>query len=273
MGITLDFTGKTVLVIGAGRGLGKSIALMFADCGADVYIGSRNTAQCEQAVEELKAKGVRAGYTKCDVAVPGDVEKLTADAVSFGGGKLDVVINAAGVMSMEDILYTSAPEMSRLLNINVVGTANVIKYALGVMRPQKSGVLLLLSSVAGRGGGTVAQVYGASKAAVISLTQSAAKMVAAEGIRVNSIAPGIIHTEMWDEILMAMANGWKPGGRRDFSREELDALWKASVESTIPTKTAQTEEDIAWGTVFLASDYARQITGQTLAIDGGITMV
>lgn len=271
MAMTIDFSGKTVLITGAGRGLGKDMALQFADCGADVYIGNRKEEQGLETVKEIEAMGQRAGFTRCDVSKEEDVAKLVADAVAFGGGKLDVIVNAAGVMSVQDLMYTDDAEMQRLLNINVVGVANVLKHGLKVMQPQKSGNIIIVSSIAGRDGGSMLQIYGASKAAATSLIQSGAKMGAPYGVRVNGILPGIIRTAMWDEILDGMARGWNPENKTEITPEMRDDLWEKSVGAMIPLGHGQSGKDIAYATVFMASDYAKEITGECLAIDGGST--
>ena len=273
MGMNIDFTGKTVLVTGAGRGLGKAMALLFADCGANVYLGNRKEDQGMETVREIEAKGRKAGFTRCDVAKEEDVERLVNDAVAFGNGKLDVFVNAAGVITLQDLMYASDEEHKRVLDINVIGTANALKYGLKVMEKQKSGNIVTVSSIAGRQGLPMLQMYCASKAAVISLTQSAAKMAAPYGVRVNSIAPGIIRTAMWEEILDGMGTGFNPANKNTTTAEEREAMWKNSIESMIPLGRPQKEEDIAYATVFIASSFASEITGQVLTIDGGNTMV
>ena len=168
MAMNIDFTGKTVLITGAGRGLGKEMAIQFAGCGANVYLGNRKVDQGEETVAELEAMGVRAGFTKCDVAVEEDVEKLIADAVEFGGGKLDVIVNAAGVICLQDLMYIKPEEVERLFSINVGGTVNMLKHGLKVLEGQKSGNFITVSSIAGRDGMNMLQAYSASKAAVIA---------------------------------------------------------------------------------------------------------
>lgn len=273
MGLNIDFTGKTVLVTGAGRGLGKSMALTFADCGANVYLGNRKEDQGMETVREIEAKGRKAGFTQCDVSKEEDVKQLIDDAVAFGNGKLDVFVNAAGVISIEDLMYTTDEEVKRLFDINVLGTIHALKHGLPIMQQQKSGNIVTVASIAGRGGMAMLQAYCASKAAVISLTQSAARMAAPYGVRVNSIAPGIIRTSMWEEILDGMAHGWNPDNKSKLDPEEREKLWNQSVKNMIPMQHAQQPEDIAWATAFIASDLAREITGQVLAVDGGTTMV
>ena len=271
MAMNIDFTGKKVLVTGGGRGLGKEMALQFAGCGANVYIANRKEDQGLATVKEIEALGVKGGFTKCDVAVEEDVKKLIADAAAFGGGKIDVIVNAAGVISLQDMMHTTTEEVQRLFNINVVGTVHMIKHGLAHLEANKGGNMILVSSIAGRDGMGMLQTYSASKAAVTSLMQSAAKHAAPYGVRVNAILPGIIRTAMWEEILEGMNNGWDPEVHNELTPEKREELWNASVKSMIPLGHDQKEEDIAWATVFLASDFAREITSQALCIDGGTT--
>ena len=146
----------------------------------------------------------------------------------------------------------------------------MIKHGLAHLEANKGGNMILVSSIAGRDGMGMLQTYSASKAAVTSLMQSAAKHAAPYGVRVNAILPGIIRTAMWEEILEGMNNGWDPEVHNELTPEKREELWNASVKSMIPLGH-QKEEDIAWATVFLASDFAREITSQALCIDGGTT--
>ena len=194
MAMNIDFTGKTVLITGAGRGLGKEMAIQFAGCGANVYLGNRKVEQGEETVAELEAMGVRAGFTKCDVAVEEDVEKLIADAVEFGGGKLDVIVNAAGVICLQDLMYIKPEEVERLFSINVGGTVNMLKHGLKVLEGQKSGNFITVSSIAGRDGMNMLQAYSASKAAVTHYTRYLAAELGPHGMRANCISPGVMMT-------------------------------------------------------------------------------
>jgi len=273
MGMNIDFTGKTVLVTGAGRGLGKDIALLFADCGADVYLGNRNVEEGQQTVREIEAMGRRAGFTRCDVARKEDVRRLVDDAVAFGGG-LDVIVNAAGVVSTEDTLAISDEEFHRMLDINLYGTTHILDIGLAYMEERRAGNIVTISSVAGRVNGGMMPLYCASKAAVINLTQGAARLAAPYGVRVNSVAPGIIRTKMWEQILDGMSNGFRGDDvPSDITPEHRENKWKACIRNAIPLGVAQTGADIAWATAFIASDFAAAITGQVLTVDGGQTMV
>ena len=270
MSMTIDFTGKTILVTGGGRGLGKDMALLFAECGANVMVAGRGASHLEKAVEEIDSLGVKVACRVCDVSRSEEVKKLVKDTVEFGSGRLDVVVHAAGIQSIDDLLLTTDEEIAKVMAINVGGTANIIKHALPVLESQKSGNMVIISSIAARDGGPANQIYCASKAAVTSLIQSASKMAAPFGVRVNGILPGIIYTDMWDDILLGRALNGDPNDTRPVSEEEKKRLWEEAVK-VIPLGRAQKPRDISWSTAFLASDFAREITGQCLCIDGGMT--
>lgn len=270
----IDFTGKKVLVTGGGRGLGKAIALLLAQCGADVCIGNRKRDQGEQTVREIEALGRKALFCPCDVAEESDVRKLIDEAFSFAGGKLDSILHVAGITLTQDFLVASDEEIRHLFDVNVMGTSHILRFGLKRMIEQGEGNIVTFSSIAGRENPGRLQHYGASKAAVISLTQGAAKAGAPYGVRVNCIAPGIIRTEIWEEVLDGMASGWngKEGAKLQ-TPEEREQMWQSYIRTRIPLGRAQEPEDVAWATAFLASDLAKNITGQVLAVDGGITMV
>lgn len=273
--LKLDFTGMNVLVTGAGRGLGKACALAYADCGADVFIGNRSEDEGMGTVEEIRAMGRRSGFLKTDVAVQADVEALVDAASEFFGGRLDVIMHAAGVISTYDFLHAEEAEIRRLFDINIMGTSYILQAGLRHMIPQRGGNIVTTASIAGRTNLGMLEHYCVSKAAVISLTQAGAKNGAPYGVRVNAIAPGIIRTRMWEEILDGMATGFRgcEGGRTAVSAEERETNWVNSVKSLIPLGRAQQPEDIAYGALFLSSGLAREITGQVLHVDGGCCMV
>ena len=273
--LKLDFTGKNVLVTGAGRGLGKACALAYADCGADVFIGNRKENEGNQTVSEIRAMGRRSGFLKTDVSRKEDVAALVEKAVEFFDGRLDVIMHAAGVISTFDFMCAEPEEIERLFDINIMGTSHILQEGLKQMIKQRSGNIVTTSSIAGRTNMGMLQHYCVSKAAVISQTQAGAKKGAEYGVRVNSIAPGIIRTNMWEEILDGMATEFhgSEGGRTAVTPEEREANWNNSVKNLIPLGHAQQPEDIAFGALFLSSELAREITGQVLHVDGGCCMV
>ena len=207
----------------------------------------------------------------------GDIHSLVSEVLEgHGGGQLEeggVERLKEGTLvfhEIDDLLLTTDEEIAKVMAVNVGGTANIIKHALPVLESQKSGNMVIISSITARDGGPANQIYCASKAAVTSLIQSASKMAAPFGVRVNGILPGIIYTDMWDDILLGRAHNGDPNDTRPVSEEEKKRLWEEAVK-VIPLGRAQKPRDISWSTAFLASDFAREITGQCLCIDGGMT--
>ncbi len=268
-----DYTGKNICVTGGGRGIGKSIAEAFADAGANVYIGCRNETQGLNVVSSLIEKGVEAGFSRCDVSNGSQVEKLIKDAVSFGGGSIDVIIHAAGIIATDDMLYISEEDIRQLFEVNVFGCSHILCHGMKAMIPKHCGSIITISSIAALINSDILQHYGATKAAMLSLTKSAAKRAAPYGIRINSIAPGIVRTSMWEDILDGMESDFrgKEGANRERT-EEREALWQNSIKEMIPLGYPQTEMDIAYAALYLASSYACSITGQVLTVDGGMTL-
>lgn len=273
MAVAIDMTGKTVLVTGAGRGIGKDVALAFADCGAKVYIGNRKEKEGLETVEEIISKGGKAAFTKCDVVVKEDVQKLVDDAIAFGDGVLDCIVNCAGAASTYDTVDISDEEYRKVVDVNLLGTVHVIQCGFAHMLPRKAGNIITYSSVAGRLNGGLMPTYCASKAAVINYTQGAARLAGPHNVRVNCIAPGNVHTKMWDQIIDGKTNGFTGDLAEDaLTAEERDTIFKENAKK-VPLGRPQSGWDNAMATVFMASDLARNITGQTLTIDGGYTMV
>ena len=128
MSMIIGFSGKTVLVTGGGRGLGKDMSLLFAECGADVMVAGRGVSSLEKTVEEIRVLGVRGACKACDVSKSDEVAALVEEALDFGGGCLDVAVNAAGIQSIDDLLLTTDEEIAKVMAVNVGGTANLIKH-------------------------------------------------------------------------------------------------------------------------------------------------
>ena len=260
--ITLDLTGKRAIVTGAGRGLGKCIALRLAEAGAQVFLADINGAQAEQAAEEGKAKGflcaARGGVNVGDYAQMGDL----VGEIAAGGG-LDIMVNVAGIMYTKKFMEVEPEGLKKLMDVNICGVTYGTKFALEKMMPKGTGRIVNISSIAGRQGGMNRSYYAMTKAAVINLTQSAAATAAKSGVTVNSVCPGIIRTPMWEQILDDMQA--RTGGERE-------ALWQMKLDEQIPMGVAQEEMDIANAVLFLCSDLARYITGQAINVDGGARM-
>ena len=264
MSIQIDLKGKTALLTGGGRGLGKAIAEVLAKAGANVFIGNRKEAEGERVVEELRKLGVKADFKKVDVSVDAEVEEFFRAGEAFAGGKIDFVVNNAGVIETVPFLELDGEGAKRVYDINVIGLSNVVRCALKKMIAQKEGRIVTTSSIAGIAQLGMLEHYSATKAAVVSLTKNLAKVAAPYHINVNSVAPGIIRTKMWEEILDSMTGGSDNADCRNSTFDD-------SVKKLIPFGVPQVEEDIADAVLFLCSHLSKEITGQVIAVDGGTT--
>lgn len=243
--------GKVALVTGASRGIGRQIALTLADYGADVivnYNGSKE--QAEKVVQEIRAKGRQAEAMQCSVA---DFDACAAMAADVLGkfGHIDILVNNAGITRDNLLMRISESDFDAVMNTNVKGTFNTMHHFYKAFLKQRSGRIINLSSVTGILGNAGQANYAASKAGVIGLTKSAARELAGRGITVNAVAPGFIETDMTNAM--------------------TDAA-KDAVLSRIPLKKVGQPEDIAETVAFLASEKAAYITGQVIAVDGGMSM-
>jgi len=246
----MRFKDRVVLVTGGGGGIGRTIALLFAGEGAHIVIGDLNVAGGEETVEMIRQKGGQAVFVEANVTRFEDAEKMVAQAVE-NWGRLDVLINNAGVTRDGLLLRMSEEDWDLVLDINLKGAFLCTKAAIKVMLKQRSGAIVNIASVVGRMGQAGQANYAASKGGLIALTKSVAKEVAGRNIRVNAVAPGFIETQMTHVL--------------------SDEVKKAWLER-IPLNRAGTMEDVAKGVAFLASDDASYLTGQTIGIDGGMLM-
>ncbi len=258
----IRFTGKTAVVTGGARGLGKQIAVQFAQCGANVWIGDMDENSAIATVKEIQSMGVIAGYTLTDVSKMDQVGKLMEDASVATNGKIDILVHAAAIIIPGPLLDAAQEKIERILDVNILGTCNVLKTGLEKMIPNKTGRIVLVSSVAGRRGFKVQGHYNATKAAGINFAQSCAIEGGPHGINVNTVCPGIIRTQMWDQILSEAEK------RKGISQKEE---WEGYMKD-IPQGRAQTPEEIANVTLFLCSDLASAVNGQAINVDGGWTL-
>ena len=246
----MRFKDRVVLVTGGGGSIGRTIALLFAGEGAHIVIGDLNVAGGEETVEMIRQKGGQAVFVEANVTRFEDAEKMVAQAVE-NWGRLDVLINNAGVTRDGLLLRMSEEDWDLVLDINLKGAFLCTKAAIKVMLKQRSGAIVNIASVVGRMGQAGQANYAASKGGLIALTKSVAKEVAGRNIRVNAVAPGFIETQMTHVL--------------------SDEVKKAWLER-IPLNRAGTMEDVAKVVAFLASDDASYLTGQTIGIDGGMLM-
>jgi len=246
----VDLKGKTALVTGSARGIGKAIAERLASLGAKIVVSDILGDMAESTARELREKGFGAISLRTDVTSAPDVEKTIEDILAKFGA-LDILVNNAGITKDALIVRMSEEDWDRVLNINLKGAFLVTQASAKVMMKQRSGRIINISSVVGRMGNAGQANYSASKAGLIGLTKSAAKELSGRGITVNAIAPGYIATEM---------------------TEKLPQAAKDAFLNNIPLKRAGTPEDIARVVAFLASDDASYITGQVIGVDGGLLM-
>ncbi|MFL9858746.1 glucose 1-dehydrogenase [Paraburkholderia madseniana] len=242
-----------VLITGALTGIGRATALAFAREGNRVVVSGRREEAGQALAAELRALGAEAEFLRADVRFEAEVRSLVEQTVARFG-RIDVAVNNAGTEGqLAPIVEQTAANYEDTFSVNVLGTLLSLKHEMRVMLAQGAGSIINLSSIAGQVGIAGASVYAASKHAVEGLTKSAALEGAAAGVRVNAVAPGPVATEMLDRF----AGGSEEG--------------KASFLATIPARRAATPDEIAQTIVFLASDKARYLTGQNIAVDGAYT--
>ncbi|QXD13689.1 glucose 1-dehydrogenase [Rhodocaloribacter litoris] len=260
----LEFENKVVLITGGSSGLGRAMAMAFAQRGACVAIAARREERGRTVVREIEGRGGKAMFVPCDVAIGEEVERLVAETV-MRFGRLDVAINNAAETNQTLRLtaeYTEV-EFDRAVAVNLKGVWLCMKAEIIQMLRQnpQGGVILNTSSVNGLGGIPRAALYAATKAGVLGLTKSAALEYAANGIRVNALVLGAFDTEMRQQILERIAGG---DARK---REQL----RAGEQGRIPLGRMGMPEEAAEAATWLCSNAASYITGVSFIVDGGLT--
>lgn len=243
--------GKIAVVTGASRGIGRAIALKLAREGATVivnYNGSK--AGAEEVVAEIEASGQKAEAVQCNVSDYESAGEFLSGIIKKYG-KLDILVNNAGITRDNLLMKMSEEEFDAVINTNLKGVFNCMKFVSRQMIKQKGGRIINISSVSGVLGNAGQANYCAAKAGVIGLTKSFAREAASRGITVNAVAPGFIETEMTEKL--------------------SDGVKAAGIEQ-IPMKRFGTTENIADAVAFLASEEAGYITGQVINVDGGMAM-
>ena len=249
MSVELDLTGSVALVTGAGRGIGRAVALNLAAAGADVAVNDlADEAACAAVVGEIEKLGRRGLVVMADVSDEGQVNAMVERAEAELG-PLSIVVNNAGITRDNVVMMMDPADFDSVIATHLRGTFLVSKAAARKMFRRRSGCIINLASVVGRRGNAGQANYAAAKAGVIGLTKSLAKELGGRGVRVNAIAPGYIDTPMTQAL---------PEETR-----------KLIVDAT-PLKSIGTTEDVAHAVVFLASPQARFVTGVTLPVDGGL---
>jgi 3-oxoacyl-[acyl-carrier protein] reductase len=246
------FDGKSAIVTGASRGIGRAIALRLADEGANVLV-NYNTRRdaAEEVAAAVEAAGGKAVVVQADVARAEDVDRLVQAALAAFDNRVDVLVNNAGITRDQLIMRMTEEDWQSVLDTNLKSAFLMTKAILRPMLRQRSGRIINISSIAGVMGNAGQANYAASKAGLIGFTRSIAREVASRNITCNAVAAGIIDTDIWQGVPDAA----------------VEALLKL-----IPLGRKGTPEDIAESVAFLASDPANYITGQTLHVDGGLVM-
>jgi NAD(P)-dependent dehydrogenase (short-subunit alcohol dehydrogenase family) len=255
------FSGQIVVVTGGARGLGRGISRAFAERGADVVLCDVNEAGAKETARKLSEQSGRdVTASRTDVSDPAEVDELIAD-VTGRFGRIDHLINNAGIVAIAPIVDTDPQTWDRVLGVNLRGAFLLTRAVLPLMLRAGSGSIVNIASQAGKRPNKYIAAYNASKAAVISLTRTAA-VEAAPTVRVNCVCPGFIDTELQEEeygVVSALT-----GQSRDQIRQSwLDAM---------PLGRIQTVEEVADAVMFLASPAASQITGEALNVSGGLVM-
>jgi D-sorbitol dehydrogenase (acceptor) len=259
---------KAALITGGGQGIGRGIAFELAAAGADVFVSHLPRAveqqRAEDAVAELRARGHRAFAIPMDITDPASIDAGLREIFTHTD-RLDILVNNAGVMQRQAGLETAADEFDRCYAVNLRGVWTLVQALLPRFKARGSGKIINVSSTAGRRGTAELPAYCASKAALISLTQSMALELAPQDINVNAVCPGIVWTPMSEEYASVMEH------RAEGEGVDM-AQFLEPIRESIPLRRILTPEDIGHAVVFLASERARNITGQTLNVDGGYVM-
>lgn len=242
---------KIALVTGAGRGIGRAIALALAEKGMFVIVNyNGSAAKAQETVEKIRHAGGEAVSAACDVSDYNACgEMITALVKEYG--HIDVLVNNAGITRDNLLMKMSEEDFDRVIAVNLKGCFNTIKHLSRQLLKQRSGKIINISSVTGVMGNAGQANYCASKAGIIGLTKSAARELGSRGITVNAVAPGFIETEM---------------------TESLPETVKAALTEQILLKRTGTAEEVAKVVAFLASDAADYITGQVISVDGGMAV-
>lgn len=247
----MELKGKTAVVTGSSRGIGRAIALRLADMGANIVLNSTPESNAVDQVEkEVLEKGVKVITVKCNVSKSEDVEKMF-ETITKNFETVDILVNNAGITKDNLLIRMNEEEWEDVINTNLKSVFNCAKAAAKIMMKQRTGKIINISSVSGVIGVPGQANYSSSKAGIIGFTKAVAKELASRNITVNAVAPGFIESRMTDKL--------------------TDAL-KEEYLRNIPLKRFGTPEDVADLVGFLASEKANYLTGQVIHIDGGMVM-
>ncbi|HUG56210.1 MAG TPA: 3-oxoacyl-[acyl-carrier-protein] reductase [Candidatus Limnocylindrales bacterium] len=250
MAASAETGARTALVTGAGRGIGRATAVRLARSGIRVAVNFKgDRAAAEEAKRLVEAAGAEAALVQGDISDEGDAERVVKEALAFGGGRLDVLVNTAGITRDNLLLRMSVEEWDAVLGLNLRGTFLVTKAAMRPMMRQRGGRIVNVASIAGIVGNAGQANYSAAKAGIIGFTKTVAREMASRNITCNAVAPGFVPTDLTAPL----------------PQQVKDELLKQ-----IPLGRFGTVEDVASAIAFLASEEAAYITGQVVVVDGGM---
>jgi len=261
-GIQMELRGQAAIVTGAGRNIGRAIALELAGMGADIVVAEMDEATGKRTADEVRKRGRRALALRTDVTRMADLQAM-ADRTVAEFGRIDILVNNAGIHRSAHTADVTEDDWDRLLAVNAKGVFFASQAVLRHMVPARRGNIISLASMAGKIGLKTSLVYGITKAAVISMTKSLALAHAADGIRANCVCPGIVETDMIFQID-------REAGEKLFGLKPGEYL-KQRVEQ-IPLGRIETAEDVANLVGFLASSKSSYMTGQAINVTGGLVM-
>ncbi len=247
-----SLAGKVALITGGGRGIGRETALWFAKAGADVVVGDIFQG-VDGVAAEVESLGCRSLAVHLDVTDSAQVHEAVAEA-NRRMGKVDILVNSAGTHLVQRFSDGDVKDWERLLRVNLLGTMICCHAVLGGMMERRFGKIVNIASDAGRVGSMGQAVYGASKGGVIAFTRNLAVEMARYKVNVNCVSPGLINTDMWNA-----------------TRADKPKLAQA-YEDTVPWKRLGEPSEIAAAVMFLVTDEAEYITGQTLSVNGGVVI-
>jgi 3-oxoacyl-[acyl-carrier protein] reductase len=249
--IRLMLSGKTAVVTGASRGIGRAIAIKLAKLGANVVLNYRNSVGgVQEVVKEIEELGAKALAIQCDISSYSGVENMMKKCIEEFGS-VDILVNNAGITKDGLLMRMKEDDFDSVINTNLKGAFNCTRHVSAIMLKQRSGRIINISSVCGLTGNAGQVNYSAAKAGIIGMTKAVAREFASRGITCNAVAPGYIGTDM---------TGVLPDKVKD------------AIMCTIPLKRLGCPEDVANVVAFLASEEASYITGQVLNVDGGMVM-
>jgi len=244
----MDFTGKKALITGSGSGIGKSIALLLADMGADIVVNDVSIENAQKTAKKIISKGQKALVSNANVVKDVEVKKMF-ESISSDFGRLDILVNNAGITKDSLLMEMGEDQWDQVMDVNLKGVFLCCRYAAKMMSEQQYGKIINISSASGQIGNIGQVNYAASKGGVISITKTLAKELARYKINVNAVAPGFIRTPMTQTV-----------------PEKVEKY----LIGQIPLRRAGEPEEIANAVAFLASDNSAYITGQILSVNGGM---